>query len=111
MFIPNIDKTAKKARRHVQGNRLVRQCVPREREVERVAALVPDCIYLAFFKQKSTKHPRAFKIPATQNLSKNGHCSQKKEGETREKCLQSKLNKEKATFPTHTPLNRRELAT
>lgn len=94
MFIPNIDETAKKASKHAQGNRLARQCIPREREVERVAALVPDCIYLAFFKQKSTKRPRAYKIPATQKLSKNGHGSPKKEGETREKCLQSKSNKE-----------------
>lgn len=65
MFIPDIEETAEKARRHTQGNRLVRPRVPREREVERVVALVPDCIYLAFFKQKSTKHPRASKILAT----------------------------------------------
>lgn len=45
-----------------------------EKEKWKVVALVPDSIYLAFFKQKSTKHPRASKIPATQKLSKNGHC-------------------------------------
>lgn len=73
--------------------------------------MVPDIVYPTFFEQKSTRHPRAFKIPTTQKLSKNSQCSPKKEGENKRGMHQGKLNKEQSPFPIQVPLNRRELAT